>query len=134
MVFLCHRKKTILKFEINNNLNQMFIDHIAQFEEYLKNNKMGNTLQAFRQQLASRIPQKPSSQLISLLKPTIQEPQKAALKQQQNPKKKPELLADGLLGKIAYSSKIIEDQVVNDRIGKLLDNKIFLKAMGKMFP
>lgn len=49
-------------------------------------------------------------------------------------KKKPELLADGLLGKIAYSSKIIDDQVVNDRIGKLLDNKIFLKAMGKMFP
>ena len=72
--------------------------------------------------------------MISLLKPTIQEPQKAALKQQQNPKRKPELLADGLLGKIAYSSRIIEDQVVNDRIGKLLDNKIFLKAMGKMFP
>jgi hypothetical protein len=45
--------------------------------------------------------------LVSLLKPTIQEPQKAPPKQQQNPKKKPELLADGLLGKIAYSSKII---------------------------
>jgi hypothetical protein len=68
------------------------------------------------------------------LKPTIQEPQKQSQKPAQNIKKKPELLADGLLGKIAYSSKIIEDQVVNDRIGKLLDNKIFLKAMGKMFP
>jgi hypothetical protein len=43
-------------------------------------------------------------------------------------------LADGLLGRIAYSSKILEDQVVNDRISNLLENKIFQKAVNKMFP
>lgn len=50
----------------------MFIDQIAQFEEYLKSNKMTGTLQAFRNELANRIPQKPSSQLVSMLKPSIQ--------------------------------------------------------------
>jgi len=39
-----------------------------------------------------------------------------------------------LLGKIAYSSKILEDQLVNERISKLIENKIFQKAVGKMFP
>lgn len=44
------------------------------------------------------------------------------------------MLADGLLGKIAYSSKILEDQAINEKIAKLLENKIYLKAVGKMFP
>lgn len=93
---------------------------------------MLHTWQTFRQELASKIPHKPSAQLVTLLKPSTQESKPA---QKTVPvKKKPELLADGLLGRIAYSSKILEDQVVNDRISKLLDNKIFLKAMGKMFP
>jgi len=43
-------------------------------------------------------------------------------------------LVDGLLGKIAYSSKLLDNPIVNDKISKLLDNKIFQKALGKMFP
>ncbi|CAM6005446.1 unnamed protein product [Sphagnum balticum] len=49
-------------------------------------------------------------------------------------KKKSELLVEGLLGKIAYSPKILEDQLVNERINRLMDNKIFQKSVSKMFP
>jgi hypothetical protein len=70
----------------------MFIDQIAQFEEYLKNNKMITTWQTFRQELASKIPHKPTSQLMSLLKPSIstaQEQQKQPQKSTAQSKKKP---------------------------------------------
>lgn len=44
------------------------------------------------------------------------------------------MLAEGLLGRIAYSGKILEDSAINDQVTRLLDNKIYQKAVGKMFP
>ena len=41
---------------------------------------------------------------------------------------------EGLLGKIAYSSKLLEDPNINTKIGKLIDNRIFNKAVESMFP
>lgn len=65
----------------------MFVDQLAHLEDFLKANKMTHTLQTLRQELAARVPTKPSSQLISLLRPSmeLQKPQKV----QGGSKKKP---------------------------------------------
>ncbi len=47
----------------------MFVDQLAQLEEFLKNNRMNQTLQTLRQELAAKIPHKPSVQLLSLIEP-----------------------------------------------------------------
>lgn len=49
-------------------------------------------------------------------------------------KAKNELIVEGLLGKIAYSSKLLEDQSTATKLSKLMGNKIFQKAMMAMFP
>ena len=49
-------------------------------------------------------------------------------------KKKEELMVEGLLGKIAYSSKLLEDNSINEKLNKMIDNKIFQKAVTTMFP
>lgn len=43
-------------------------------------------------------------------------------------------MVEGLLGKIAYSSKLLEDQSINEKLNKMIDNKIFQKAVATMFP
>lgn len=44
-------------------------------------------------------------------------------------KKKNDLLVEGLLGKIAYSSKLLEDPKTKEKISKLIDNKLFMKQL-----
>jgi hypothetical protein len=45
----------------------MFVDQLAQLEDYLKHNRMNHTLQTLRQELAEKIPSKPSAQLLALI-------------------------------------------------------------------
>ena len=45
----------------------MFIDSLTLLEDYLKNNRMHHTLQILRQELAEKIPHKPSNQLLALI-------------------------------------------------------------------
>ena len=45
----------------------MFVEQLALLEDYLKQHRMGNTLQILRQEMAEKIPNKPSNQLLSLI-------------------------------------------------------------------
>jgi len=80
---------------------------------------MSRTLLAFRQELSSKTQPFPSQQLLSLISSDNLQNRNAASVPEVNGNKS-ELLAEGLLGKIAYSSKILDDQIVNDRIAILL--------------
>ena len=68
----------------------MFIDQFVLLEQYLKQNRMNHTLQVLKQEIAEKIPNKPSQQLLSLIDapkvdPIRPQPQKGEV----NKKKKP---------------------------------------------
>lgn len=81
---------------------------------------MSRTLLSLRQELAARSDSFPSQQLLSLITTENVNSQNTASLVPEVNSNKNELLAEGLLGKIAYSSKILDDQIVNDRIAILL--------------
>ena len=45
----------------------MFVDQLTLLEDYLKQNRMNQTLQILKQELAEKIPNKPSNQLLSII-------------------------------------------------------------------
>lgn len=67
----------------------MFVDQLAHLEEFLKANRMTHTLQTLRQELAAKIPQQPSSQLVSLIDAPKAEHDKQQQKQEISRRKKP---------------------------------------------
>ena len=114
----------------------MFTDQLTLLQQFLANHRLHHTAQILRQELLARVPVQPSAQLVALTSPpppvhapSVRKEEKVAAK-----KKKNDMLAEGLLGKIAYSGRLLEDAAINDQITRLLDNKIYQKAVGRMFP
>lgn len=118
------------------------IEQLKLLEEYLRANKMEHSLQALRAEVLAKYPQGPSTQFLELVQ---EQPSKKLARsidftnrptepKQKQKNKGDELIVEGLLGKIAYSSKLLEDENINAKVSKLLDNKIFQKAVKSMFP
>lgn len=118
------------------------IEQLKLLEEYLRANKMEHSLQALRAEVLAKYPQGPSTQFLELVQEqpskklarSIDFTNRPAEPKQKQKNKGDELIVEGLLGKIAYSSKLLEDENINAKVSKLLDNKIFQKAVKSMFP
>ena len=68
----------------------MFVEQLALLEDYLRHHRMGNTLQILRQEMAEKIPNKPSNQLLALIDaPKVDNIKPQQQKPDPNKKKKP---------------------------------------------
>lgn len=135
------------------------IEQLKALEEYLRANKMDATIQSLRAEVLGKYSQGPSTQFLGMVdeagskklgrsmdftnRPGDSKQNRPGdskqnppdeLKQKGLKGKKDELVVEGLLGKIAYSTKLLEDSNVNSKISKLINNRIFLKAVESMFP
>lgn len=104
-------------------------------QQYLIANKMQGTLQSLRAQILGKYPQAPSNQFTQLFelnqtkknigKNVELTGQNSSKKTKVQDKLRNQLVVEGLLGKIAYSNKLLDDASMNAKISKLVGNKIF---------